>query len=243
MATKTPLKKGHTCWDLAKLAIEGEDKATQYKPRVLLYGKPGTGKSTAAQRMGNSVGVFNVTLTEETPAAEIRGHFIPIKGEFVWKDGPGISAVRAGARLVLNEIDHASGDVHTLLMALLDDHETLALTLPTGETITHTPGYQVIATMNGVPTDLPPALRDRFEVMIDIDQANPEAIKTLPLELQKAAKGTVASSDPSRQHSLRGWIAFNRLKSIHGEENAAIMVFGAKQAKSVLDSIKIGSAK
>lgn len=233
--------KRQDCWGLTNLAMSGGPEE-KYKPRVLLYGLPGTGKSTAAQRMGKTNGVFNVTLTEETPAAEIRGHYVPIKGEFQWKDGPGISAVRNGARLVLNEIDHASGDVHTLLMALLDDHETLALTLPTGETITHTDGYQVIATMNGVPSDLPDALRDRFEIMINVDKPNPDALKILPTELRNAAKGTVAHRDPARALSLRSWIAFDRLSKVHSKEEAAVLVFGQKQAQAVLDSIKIGKA-
>ena len=79
--------------------------------RVLLHGLPGTGKTYAAARQNlgdDNQKVYQITMTEETPAAEIRGHFLPKGDEMVWMDGPAVLAWKEGARLVINEIDRAS---------------------------------------------------------------------------------------------------------------------------------------
>src|SRR5215813_4051841 len=88
---------GLSCWDKVKLALNGW-------PRVLLFGPPGTGKSYAAATLGlhPAQEVFTCTLTPETPAAELRGGFLPAGGaNWGWLHGPAISAWLAGGRLVL----------------------------------------------------------------------------------------------------------------------------------------------
>ena len=212
---------------------------------TLLYGPPGTGKTTAGNFLGVKEGmeVYNLTLTEETPAAELRGHFVPKGQEFVWMDGPALTAFKTGARLVLNEIDKASGDALTFCHALLDDPGMARITLPYkdeyGKPVTVTPGegFNVIATMNGDPDDLPEALRDRFAVRIHVDKVNPNAIKSLPEDLRKIASKGI-SSEGERSVSIRGWNAFVQLREIVGEENAARAVFGPR-AKTILNTIKI----
>ena len=47
-------------------------------------------------------------------------------------------------------------------------------------------GFNVVATMNGVPDDLPEALADRFAVKIDINNVHPDAIETLPEQYKGA---------------------------------------------------------
>lgn len=210
---------------------------------TLLYGPPGTGKTTAGNYMGEPKEVYNLTLTEETPAAELRGHFIPKGQEFVWMDGPALTAFKRGARLVLNEIDKASGDALTFCHALLDDPGIARITLPykseEGETVTVTPhpDFHVVATMNGEPDDLPEALRDRFAVRINVDKVHPDAIASLPKELRKIASKGI-SKDGERSVSIRGWNAFVQLREIVGEENAARAVFGSR-ADTILNTIKI----
>jgi hypothetical protein len=225
-------------WELVELVLP--------KSRLtLLYGPPGTGKTTAGNFLGEPKEVYNLTLTEETPAAELRGHFIPKGQEFVWMDGPALTAFKRGGRLVLNEIDKASGDALTFCHALLDDPGIAAITLPYKDeegnpvTVKPHPDFHVVATMNGEPEDLPDALRDRFAVRIHVNKVHPNAIKSLPKELRKIATKGV-SSDGERSISIRGWNAFVALREHIGEDNAATAVFGPR-AKTILNTIKIDS--
>jgi MoxR-like ATPase len=219
------------CWTLAEGAIG--------RFPVVLWGVPGTGKTTAAVRMNVLPGqkVFNVTLTEDTPAAELRGHYVPRRGTFVWRDGPGVAAWRAGARLVLNEIDRAGGDLLTLLMAILDEREAAMLTLPTGEDVRPAPGFSVVATMNGDPgTDLRPALRDRF-TDIEVDAIHPDALAGLSPDLRPAAIGTTFA-DQARRASIRRWHRFQELRARMSAEDAARVSFGS-QSKEILTALRI----
>jgi midasin (ATPase involved in ribosome maturation) len=209
--------------------------------RVLLAGPPGTGKTVAAGRAGlrRSQRVYSITLTEDTPMAELRGHYIPTGRRFEWQDGPALAAWRDSARLVLNEIDRASGDVHTFCMALLDDPETAALTLPTGETVRPAPGFSVVATMNGEPgADLRPALRDRFPVVIAVDSIHPDALAALPEDLRNAAVGTTFVDEADRRVSVRVWVEFGRLRALVGEPVAARACFG-RRAEELLTVLRV----
>ena len=218
------------CWDLIEKVVPN------YRT-TLLYGPPGTGKTTAGNFAGNPSAVYNVTLTEETPAAEIRGHYVPRGGEFHWQDGPALKAYREGARLILNEIDKASQDCMTFCYALMDDESVSAITLPTGETVRPDPNFSVVATTNGVPEDLPDALRDRLTVRVYVPTPHPEAIKSLPADLRKpATKGFGKPDSPS----FREWKAFAGLREAVGNEYAAKAVWG-ERAETVLNTLKIGT--
>jgi MoxR-like ATPase len=208
---------------------------------ALLYGPPGTGKTFAAHGTdADSRTVYSVTITPDTPAAELRGHYVPVGGSFEWRDGPAIKAWREGARLVLNEIDHAGGDCVAFLLNCLDSPETARITLPTGESVKPAAGFQAVATMNGVPEhDLLAALRDRFPVAVAIEEPHPAAIEALPSDLQAAARGTVCATEPERRITLRSWLAFAAYRSEVGSEVAAFAIFGADRAADVLQSLAI----
>ena len=201
---------------------------------VLLYGPPGTGKTYAAQGRTDCP---NITITPETPAAELRGHYVPRGGQFVWQDGPVVRAMREGRRVVLNEVDHAGGDCVSFLLAALDNRESCRVTLPTGETVVPAAGYHVVGTMNGQPSDLIPALADRFAARVEIAEPHPAAIEALPERLRNAARGTVVAAGDDRV-SLRSWLCFATLESRVGETAAAVAAFG-KNWKAVLDSLKV----
>ena len=220
-------------WDLVNSVLA-------YSRTSLLYGPSGTGKSFVAHSADlGGRNLYSTTLTPETPAAELRGHYVPMGNEFKWQDGPAISAWRYGGRLVINEIDHAGGDALSFLLNCLDSPETACLTLPSGEMVRPHPQFQCVATTNGIPDqDLPPALRDRFPVCIEVNVAHPNGIAKLPQDLQPAAKGSVVASDPARRLTLRAWFAFASLRSKIGAEMAAQAVF-QNRAKDVLDALRI----
>jgi hypothetical protein len=224
---------------------------------LLLYGPPGTGKTyaahggsamspavEAAETAETSRPVYSVTLTADTPAAELRGHYVPMGGEFIWRDGPVIRAWREGARLIVNEIDHAGSDALSFLLVALDNPETARLTLPNGETVRPAREFSCVATMNGDPAaDLPEALRDRFPVRVEIDTPHPKGVDSLPEDLRDAARGTVTAQEPERRITLRAWLAFAALRVRADEECAALAVFGRERAADVLQSLRLAAGR
>lgn len=219
----------NNCWDIAE-AVIGVSR------RVLLKGKPGTGKTHAATHLAleDGVPVYSLTLTEETPMAEIRGHFVTKGGEFVWMDGPAVRAWREGGRLVLNEIDHASDDVLTFMYAIMDDPDYATVTLPTGDTVVPADGFHLIATMNGELHDLPDALQDRLPVSIEINELNPSALDALPEDLRDPAKNTTLLSNAERSLSIRAWMEYAALRDTIDKRVAAEAIFGDNAADAIL---------
>jgi MoxR-like ATPase len=235
-----------TCWDVVAAVLN-------HAPRTLLHGPPGTGKTHAACRLGlnNGQRVFSVTLTEETPAAELRGHYILKDGKYVWHDGPAVAAWRCGGRLVINEIQRGSADVHALLLAITDDREIAEIDLPSGEKVKPAEGFACVATMNGDPQEqLDPALLDRFCVSINIDKIHPDAVKQLPEDVQHAAERTALIENQERRISVRAWYAFaqlrQQLRRIHGQEDAqrlaAVAVFNSR-SQDALDALSIAKSE
>lgn len=158
-------------WAFAEKALNAEGV------RVLIYGPPGTGKSFAGIKTAKK-SVHRQYLTIDTPASEVRGHFVPTDGGgFAWHDGPGSQAWRFGGRVCIEEIDQASGDCLTFLLGLLDDPESASITLPNNENLRPAPGFSAVATTNELPTILSAALLDRFDAVISITKPNPEAFQ------------------------------------------------------------------
>jgi hypothetical protein len=226
--------KSIDCWTLIENVIGQAE-------RILLYGVSGTGKSWAARKTNLESEVYSVSLTEDTPAAELRGHYGLRGGEYEWMDGPCVNAWRFGTRLCLNELEKASDDAQTFLLGILDDKEIAQQTLPNGETIKPHDKFHVIATMNGHPDkDLNSALRDRFPVCIHIDKASPEALARLPEDIRGAAQNTSVLKDSQRQISVRVWNEYSKLRNKIGDQAAAMAIFGDR-AKMALDNLKIVS--
>lgn len=135
--------------------------------RVLLYGKPGTGKTSWPHMNYNDV--ESISLNEESAPEELIGMWSLRDGNTVFIDGAATRAFRKGVPLVVNEIDLASGSVEAALHAVCDDQQIACVTLPTGEVVKPADGFRVFATMNGHPSDLTEPLLDRFEVVIDCE--------------------------------------------------------------------------
>ena len=222
------------CWTLFNEIIGNSE-------RVLLYGMPGTGKTYQAVKTNvpDNKEVYSTTLTVDSSASEIIGHYIPNeKGTFDWNDGVGIRAWREGTRLVLNEIDHAGPDVTSVLHAILDDKDIARFTLPNQdkELVQPASGFNVVATMNGKPEDLPEALADRFAVKIDINEVHPEAIETLPKEY----KGAYAKEqDGGLPMSIRAWKEFAKLVQMGIQQETAARVCFGYNASDVIDSLEM----
>lgn len=210
--------------------------------RVLLYGPPGTGKTRSAYSAAKALGksIYNVTLSDETPAAELRGHFVPQGSKWLWMDGPAVRAYREGAILLLDEIDKASQDCLDFLHGLLNDPDVSRLTLPSGEIVQPSDGFQVIATMNASLDELPPSLVDRFAIAIEVTEPHPDAVASLPQDLQKAARNIESYEQYTRPATIRRWSAYAALREMQevGEIYAAYAVF-AERADELLQGLKL----
>lgn len=225
------------CWEQFNKVIGNSE-------RVLLYGVPGTGKTYQAVKTNvpSNTNVYSTTLTVDSSASEIIGHYIPNeKGTFDWNDGVGIKAWREGTRLVLNEIDHAGPDVTSVLHAILDDADIARFTLPNQdkELVKPKQGFNVIATMNGTPEDLPEALADRFAVKININSVHPEAIQALPEKYQGAFQRHADDYDNQLPMSIRSWKEFANLVQRGVEQETAARVCFGNYATDVIDSLEL----
>jgi MoxR-like ATPase len=232
-------KEAHvgTDWSFVERVLRSPHARTVY-----IYGPPGLGKTWAAMYLGDHRAYYALTLTEETSATELRGHYLPKGRSMPWHDGPATMAMRAGARLILNELTHASPDVLSLLHPLLENPDTACLTLPTGETVRPASGYTVVATDNLPPEDLPAALRDRFDCVLHVNEPHPAALAQLPEHLRgPALRGLLL--EPDRRISLRGWLSVHRLEAEFGLRGACIAVFGPARGALVHDGIVLGEAR
>jgi MoxR-like ATPase len=230
-----------SCWrDVADVLSAGVN-------RVLLYGPPGTGKTFTALLYGTHDDAERLVCTEDLTSGEITGTWMPSgDGTFAWREGPGIRAWRGtdgrGGRLVLDEVDRASGDALATLLAITDSPASARWRNPdTLEWVRPGPEFSVVMTSNIEDLeDVPQALRDRFPVCIRIDRPHPSAVASLSADLRAPAMAGSLGPE-SRRVSLRSFYAFDQLRRHHGAERAAQLVFGDQVGESVLDALAIGA--
>jgi MoxR-like ATPase len=225
-------------WALIERAL-----ACEALGRIYLFGPPGVGKTYAAYAYGRTErDVFACTLTQETPAAELRGTYLPRGDTLAWHDGPVVVAMKHGARLVLNELSHASDDALAFLYPVLEHPETARVTLPTGETVRPAPGFHVVVTDNLSPAGLPPALRDRFDALIEIAEPHPSALARLTEPIREAARRSFALGE-ERRVSVRSWLTLDRLRQVLGLEDACLVVFGGERGSQIFDALVLAGVK
>ena len=203
---------------------------------VLLSGRPGIGKSRLANlvsKAGFQDSVFAIVLPEDTPVAELRGHFLPVGTSWKWHDGPVTRAIREGSACILDELSHLSPEAQTFMHAAMDDSP---ITLPTGETIKKDAKPWFIATQNDESEALRPALKDRFPVILKVQQPVPEAYLGLPEDLQVAAKKEVEGN----KTSLRPWYAFMELRK-HMEHSQAAELIWPGRGKQLVEALKLAA--
>ena len=108
------------CWrDLADVMDAGVSQGAPLRAT-------GNGQDLAALRFGVSDGLAErLVCTEDLTTGEITGTWMPAgDGHWRWSEGPAIRAWHEnegqGGRLVVDEVDRASGDALSTLLAMTD---------------------------------------------------------------------------------------------------------------------------
>ena len=216
--------------------------------RVILYGPSGIGKTYAGMTLGKvDAGAFRLVCTEDMTNMDVTGGFMPNgKGGFMWLDGSALKAWKGngteGGRLIVDEVDKASGDVFATLLAMLDSPESASFEHPeTGEVIRPLGGFSAIMTTNIENMgELPTALADRFPIRIRINEPHPSALLRLSPDLRKYAVRMADAGDD--RISLRAFIALDKLSASVGMERACSLTFGDR-SRQILDALAIDGVK
>jgi MoxR-like ATPase len=223
-----------TAWQRAEFAME-------HSNRVLLYGLPGTGKTYFGLTHAlNGKASYRLACTEEMTEADLIGFWRRKQdGTLGWYEGVGIKAWREGARLVVDEINRINGDVESKLMMLLDTEASASWQNPdTGEVVVPHAAFGVVATMNGQPEDLAPAVLDRMIVRCEVSDPNPQAIASLPEYLRNLAT-TFTASDAEHRYSLRSFVEFHKMYERSGSMPYTAQVVFPEVSEAILDSLAI----
>src|ERR1700688_1968926 len=149
MALIESIEDVNSCWrDLADVLSSGIS-------RVLLYGPSGTGKTFAALHHGAGPSpAERLVCTEDLTSGEITGTWMPVgENRWEWREGPAIRAWRGsggmGGRLVVDEVDRASGDALSTLLAVTDTDGSARWRHPeSGEWRSPGPAFSVVMTTN-----------------------------------------------------------------------------------------------
>lgn len=207
--------------------------------RLCLYGPPGTGKTYSALTHGvGASGSHRMTCVDDMTTAQIEGMWKPSRDGWTFHEGPAVKAWRTGGRLVVDEVDKASGDVLGALLAFTDSDASARWEHPdTGEIVTPAQGFSVVITTNSHPNALAEALRDRFPVRVLVDEPHPDALEMLPEYLREPAR-LLANVDEDRRQSLRAFHALATLAESVGLERASALVM-PDHAESIITAHKI----
>lgn len=228
-----------TGWDSASFAMKhGLD-------RVLLYGKPGTGKTYFGLNYHlNDQTSYRLICTDEMTDGDMIGKYKQNdSGIWRFEEGVAIKAWRTGGRLVVDEINRVNGDIESRLMAIIDTVQSSSFEHPeTGEVVRPQPGFSVVATMNGEPEDLSPAVLDRLVVRVEIEQPHPDAIAALPANLRDIAL-EYSTRDDGDRYSLRSFFAFAQLLQASNDIDASARICLPKIRKSIVSALSIVSSE
>ncbi|XP_012665398.1 midasin [Otolemur garnettii] len=101
-------------------------RATKLNKPILLEGSPGVGKTSLVGALAKASGntLVRINLSEQTDITDLFGADLPVEGgkggEFAWRDGPLLAALKAGHWVLLDELNLASQSVLEGLNACFD---------------------------------------------------------------------------------------------------------------------------
>ena len=125
---------------------------------MLLEGAPGVGKTALVTAVAAAAGrtLVRINLSEQTDVSDLLGGDLPVASSsedadagpaFAWADGPLLAALRAGAWVLLDELNLAGPAVLEGLNAVLDHRRSVFLP-ELGITVDAPPSFAVFAAQN-----------------------------------------------------------------------------------------------
>ncbi|XP_035472851.1 midasin isoform X1 [Scophthalmus maximus] len=154
-------------------------RALKLQRPVLLEGAPGVGKTSLVAALAKASGnhLVRINLSEQTDVTDLFGTDLPVEGgkggEFAWRDGPLLAALKAGHWVVLDELNLASQSVLEGLNACFDHRAEiyipeLGLSFQVQHEKTKIFGCQNPFTQGGGRKGLPKSFLNRFtQVFVD----------------------------------------------------------------------------
>lgn len=106
-------------------------RALQMPLPILIEGPPGVGKTSLVMSLGKRLGfnVVRINLSEHTEMLDLVGSELPVEngesGNFAWRDGAFLSALKNGDWVILDELNLASQSVLEGLNSCLDHRAAL----------------------------------------------------------------------------------------------------------------------
>ncbi|KAM6992726.1 LOW QUALITY PROTEIN: midasin [Tautogolabrus adspersus] len=154
-------------------------RALKVQRPVLLEGSPGVGKTSLVSALAKASGnhLVRINLSEQTDVTDLFGTDLPVEGgkggEFAWRDGPLLAALKAGHWVVLDELNLASQSVLEGLNACFDHRAEiyipeLGMSFQVQHEKTKIFGCQNPFTQGGGRKGLPKSFLNRFtQVFVD----------------------------------------------------------------------------
>ncbi|XP_044750466.1 midasin [Coccinella septempunctata] len=153
-------------------------RGMQLHKAILLEGSPGVGKTSLVTALAEFSGhkIYRINLSDQTDISDLFGADLPVEGgtggQFSWKDGPLLQALKQGHWILLDELNLASQSVLEGLNACLD-HRGEIFIPELGKTFHVKEGTRFFAAQNplkqgGSRRGLPQSFLNRFiQVYID----------------------------------------------------------------------------
>ncbi|XP_072761011.1 midasin [Anoplolepis gracilipes] len=147
-------------------------RALQLSKPILLEGSPGVGKTSLVSALAKAAGqtLLRINLSDQTDVSDLFGADLPVEGgkggEFAWRDGPFLRALRAGYWILLDELNLASQSVLEGLNACFDHRGEIYIP-ELGKTFFVKPGTRLFGCQNplrqgGARRGLPRSFLNRF---------------------------------------------------------------------------------